>query len=109
MGRETIEKESLRGEAAESSGKHLGAIWDPFRSPLGAIWETSGRTYGEEASGGQISYYVPHSRKECKSSIYLCILRSVFEGQITKYRKLQQKTPRGSLQALRKTTRPYEA
>ena len=42
MGRETIEKESLRGEAAESSGKHLEAIWDPFRSPLGAIWETPG-------------------------------------------------------------------
>ena len=46
MGRETIEKQSLREEASESSGRHLGAVWDPFRSHLGAIWEPFGRHLG---------------------------------------------------------------
>ena len=42
MGRETIEKESLRGEAAESSGKHLGT----FGIHFGALWEPFGRHLG---------------------------------------------------------------
>ena len=67
------------GFMSEESGRHLEAIWDPFRSHLDAIWETSGRTLAEEASGGQISYHVPHSRTECKSSLFLFILQSVFE------------------------------
>ena len=61
-----------------SSGRHLGVIWDPF----GIHLETSGRMEAEEASGGQISYYVPHSRTECKSSINISILRCVFDGTI---------------------------
>ena len=48
------------------------------------IWETSGKMEVEEASGGQISYYVPHSRTECNSSIKMLILHCVFEGQIAK-------------------------
>ena len=73
----------------ESSGSHLGVIWETFGSHLGSIWEpfgihleTSGRMEAEEASGGQISYHVPHSRTECKSSIKISILRGVFEGTI---------------------------
>ena len=49
-----------------SSGRQLGVIWKPFGSHLGSNSETSGRMEAEEASGGQISYYVPHSRTECK-------------------------------------------
>ena len=48
---------------------HLGVIWETFGNHLGSIWETSGRVEAEEASGGQISYYLPHSRTECTSSI----------------------------------------
>ena len=62
----------------EASGRHLGGIWEPF----GIHLETSGRMEAEEASGGQISYHVPHSRTECKSFIICFILRRVFEGTI---------------------------
>ena len=79
----------------ESSGSHLGVIWETFGSHLGSIWEpfgihleTSGRMEAEEASGGQISYYLPHSRTECTSSIKMWILRVVFEGDITVDRKI---------------------
>ena len=65
-----------------SSGRQLGVIWESFGNHLGSIWETSGRMEAEEASGSQISYYVPHSRTECKSSITILILRCVFEGTI---------------------------
>ena len=65
-------------ESSGSYGGHLGDIWESF----GIHLETSGRMEAEEASGSQISYYVPHSRTECKSSINICILRIVFEGTI---------------------------
>ena len=68
MGRETIEKESLRGEAAESSGKHL-AISEPFGSHLGDIWEDVGCRGIWEAFGGQISENRCPSATECKSRI----------------------------------------
>ena len=71
-----------------------------------AIWETSGRTEAEEASGGQISYYVPHSRTECKSSFLLFILRGVFGGQITKHCKLQAKMLRGIVNGAGQKARP---
>ena len=61
---------------------HLGVIWETFGNHLGSIWETSGRVEAEEASGGQISYYLPHSRTECKSSIKISISRRFFEGTI---------------------------
>ena len=70
------------GAIWEPSGGHLGDIWESFGSHLGAIWETPGRTEAEEASGGQISYYVPHSRTECKFYIKMLILHCVFEGTI---------------------------
>ena len=73
----------------EASGKHLGSIWEASGRHLGGIWgtfgrhlETSGRMEAEEASGGQISYFVPHSATECKSSIKMSISRRVFEGTI---------------------------
>ena len=73
----------------ESSGRHLGDTWESFGIHLGSIWEpfgrhleTSGRMEAEEASGGQISYYMPHSRTECKSSIKISISRGVFDGTI---------------------------
>ena len=66
----------------EASGRHLGGIWEASGRHLEAIWEpfgihleTAGRMEAEEASGGQISYYVPHSRTECKSSIKMSISR----------------------------------
>ena len=58
----------------EASGRHLGAFWDPF----GDSWGVE----AEEASGGQISNYVPHSAAECKSSIKMSISRRGFEGTI---------------------------
>ena len=68
----------------ESCGSHLEVIWETFGSHLGSIWEpfgihleTSGRMEAEEASGGQISYHVPHSRTECKSSIKLSIFLGI--------------------------------
>ena len=75
-----------------SSGRHLGVIWEPFGSHLGSIWETSGRMEAEEASGGQISYYVPHSRTECKSSIKILEFYEVFlrvPSIMTAYLRLQ--------------------
>ena len=75
------EEESLRRHLAgiwEASGRHLGAIWEPF----GIYLETAGRVEAEEASGGQISYYVPRSRTECKSCIEISISRCFFEGTI---------------------------
>ena len=73
----------------EASGGHLGVIWETFGSHLGAIWEafgihleTSGRMKAEEASGGQISYYVPPSATECKSSFKISISQTVFQGTI---------------------------
>ena len=62
----------------EASGRHLGGIWEPF----GIHLETAGGLEAEEASGGQISNYVPHSAAECKSSIKMSISRRVFEGTI---------------------------
>ena len=62
----------------EASGRHLGDIWEPF----GIHLETAGGVEAEEASGGQISNYVPHSAAECKSSIKMSISRIVFEGTI---------------------------
>ena len=56
-------------EAEETSGRHLGGIWEASGKHLGGIWEASGRMEAEEASGGQISNYVPHSATECNSSI----------------------------------------
>ena len=55
-----------------------GGNWEPF----GIHLETSGRMEAEEASGGQISYYVPHSRTECKSCMEISILRGGFDGTI---------------------------
>ena len=68
-----MEVELLRGESLrrhlegiwEASGRHLGGIWEPF----GIHLETAGVLEAEEASGGQISNYVPHSATECKSAI----------------------------------------
>ena len=51
----------------------LGGIWEPF----GIHLETAGGVEAEEASGGQISNYVPHSAAECKSSIKILISRGV--------------------------------
>ena len=72
------------GSIWEASGKHLGSIWEASGRHLGGIWgtfgrhlETSGRMKAEEASGGQISYYVPHSATECKSSFKISISRGV--------------------------------
>ena len=62
----------------EASGRHLGGIWEPF----GIHLETAGGVEAEEASGGQISNYVPHSATECKSSINISISRGVCEGTI---------------------------
>ena len=62
----------------EASGRHLGGIWEPF----GIHLETAGGVEAEEASGGQISNYVPRSAAECKSSIKISISRRVFEGTI---------------------------
>ena len=53
----------------------MGSIWEAF----GIHLETSGRMEAEEASGGQILNYVPHSAAECKSSINMSISRRFFE------------------------------
>ena len=49
---------------------------------VGKKKKTAGGVEAEEASGGQISNYVPHSATECKSSIKISISRGVFEGTI---------------------------
>ena len=78
-----IQTESCRGHLGHISGKggtgrHLGGIWEASGMPL----ETSGRMEAEEASGGQISNYVPHSATECKSAIKISISRGGFDGTI---------------------------
>ena len=69
-------------------------IWISFGRHLEVIW----RREAEEANGGQISHFVTPFAAECKSSFKMLILLSVFEGQITKYCKLQAKMLRGSRQ-----------
>ena len=52
----------------EAPGKHLAIIREALWSYLGTIWETFGGSGAEEASGGQISYYVRHSHTEWPES-----------------------------------------
>ena len=73
----------------ETFGSHLGSISEPFGSHLGDIWEDVGWRGIWGAFGGQISENRCQSATECKSCISFSILRCVFEGQITKYCKLQ--------------------
>ena len=97
MGREIIEKESLRGEASE---RHLGGIWEAPGRHLGGIWEASERHLGLQAATG-LQEAPNHknrcpSQLKCKSCVKICILHTVCEGQISKYCKLQAKMLTGS-------------
>ena len=91
IGRESIEKESLRGKASsmwDASERHLGGIWEASGRHLGGIWEAAGRHLGLQAAMGlqeapNLKNRCP-SQLKCKSCIHLLILRGVFEGQLTK-------------------------
>ena len=106
----------IGGDIWGASGSSLGSIWDwdGFGNHLGVIWESFGNHLGVilTSFGCHLGARSPRkpqdtpgdpglenrcpSQLKCKSSIKMSILQCVFEGQITKYCKLQAKMLRGS-------------
>ena len=91
------------GSIWEFSGKHLGWFWKSFGSHLEVIWTSFGSDLrARPPRGPRRLQEAPNlknrcpSQLKCKSSIKMSILHCVFEGQITKYRKLQTKMLPGS-------------
>ena len=79
-----MEKKSFREAASE---RHLGGIW-----------EASGTPGGHGAPGGSKTEKSIPILARMQSCIKMLILHCVFEGQITKYCKLQPKMLAGSRQ-----------